>query len=188
MQRGRKVSVLALAVLAVVVGGCGSRTADSTGNAPKAPTRELVTWVDTVCNLTAWLKDTQDAGRRFDSAPAVADVSTESEVSSYLNTAPTYVDTMAEEFAALPPSGIAGGDELAHRFAEALNNIRPEVANLAADPESIYLMPLQDELDRAARVADLFDSVRPAGPDLPELVRRNPDLTAAYEAAPRCQA
>ncbi|MCI2423232.1 hypothetical protein MOQ72_38015 [Saccharopolyspora sp. K220] len=183
MRDGSKAAVLAVAVLAI--GGCTVRTADSTDSTAKAPTRELVAWVDDVCNLTKWLADTQETGKRLASTTA-ADESTESEVNSYLNTASTYVDTMADEFAALPPVDIAGTDELADGFATALNNVRSEVTNQTADPESVHSMPLQDKLNRAARVADLFNSVRPAGPDLPELMRRSPDLAAAHELAPRC--
>ncbi|MBN6041363.1 hypothetical protein [Amycolatopsis sp. 195334CR] len=176
----------------LVAGGCGSAEAPPPAAAPPPPppqpTREMVTWADTMCQATDSLTRDQVEFEGLEVDPAKPDEFADMHLYSYLSSADMGLESLASQFTGLPPSGVAAGDQLAKSLGEGLQRILPEVEALVGD--RFAMSPRGDftgMYDRARKLNELLDSVKPAGPDLPAVVAADPLLTAAHHLAPRCQ-
>ncbi|MGH3912940.1 MAG: hypothetical protein ACRDTC_05970 [Pseudonocardiaceae bacterium] len=186
----------AVLLLALAAGGCASDGESGPAAQPPAPTRELVTWVDGVCEGTNLLESAQARSRDQladlnepeippDLVPGIpSDFLIEGKAMSYLVEAPRTMEVLSQHFTALPPAESPGGDELVTGFLGALNAIEPELTRLTGDV--VLSLSPPEKVQRARQVAELIASMQPAGPDLPALVAEDPVLARAYELAPRC--
>ncbi|QFU88146.1 hypothetical protein [Amycolatopsis sp. YIM 10] len=175
----------------LVAGGCGAQEAPPPAAAPPPPppqpTRELVTWADTMCQATDSLTRGQLEFEGLELDPAKPDEFADMHLYSYLSSADTGLENLASEFSGLPPSGVAAGDELAKGLGAGLQRILPEVKALVGDPVTSPRGDFGEMYERARKFNELLDSVKPPGPDYPALVAAEPQLAAAHHLAPRCQ-
>ncbi|WP_028932429.1 hypothetical protein [Pseudonocardia spinosispora] len=174
---------------ALVLGVCGCAAPAPAPPAPPppGPTRALVTWADSVCTTTTTLRERQASLRRLPGDASASDPFTEMDVDQYLTFAGLDAQSLTKAFQTQPPSGIPEADALVAGYAKAMGDVSTEISGLAGEPGASQSLSLPDKLVRARRIGQLFDSVKPSGPDLPAIAERNPTLKSAYDVAPRCE-
>lgn len=170
--------------LLTVVSGCA---AEQPAPATQGPTRALVTWADSMCEHSATLRDRQASFARLPGDASSTDPFAETDVDNYLTVAGMDAQRLTQAFRSQPRSGIAEADALVDDYARLLSGISPEITNLTGEPGATTSFGLPEKLVRARRVGQLFNTVKPDGPGLPELVAKHPALKAAYDVAPRCE-
>ncbi|QWF77090.1 hypothetical protein [Amycolatopsis sp. CA-230715] len=153
------------------------------------PTRAMVGWSDGMCagtkTLAALRKDPPDSAATGD--PRFADLA-RSQLSGYLSTAGVLVSQVVDQLDPLAPLGLKAADD--HR-ASILAAARAATAKLPPPGPGRFgdldSLP-NDQLEaKATQIHAVLVTVKPAGPDLPGVVRGEPALAAAYDLAPRCE-
>ncbi|WP_141662793.1 hypothetical protein [Streptomyces sp. Wb2n-11] len=195
-----RVAVLTVGV-ALAVGGCSSDTRDGDGSAgpaasasrsaaPRstAPDRALVKWADRMCEATQLFETmkTDSAGevKEITDPPEDALIAPEFIAVGYLQGASSSPDEVTQALANVRPSGIAAADRLHDSLAKEIGRIQPKVAELTGS--SAFTSPAEDSVDRAERVGRLIESLKMPKPGLPTVAAKEPKLSAAYRAAPKC--
>jgi hypothetical protein len=145
-----------------------------------APTRELVTWADAMCDTVTSINglSTETADITSDD-PWFASF----ELESYLRTTSTAISGGAARIAELAPTGVEEADAFRDTLLAALREQAgklPEGGSLA-DP--VPGAVLQDRVDLAKAAAT---AVKPKAEGLLTAVGRGPALVASYDLAPSC--
>ncbi|PRX47027.1 hypothetical protein B0I33_106124 [Prauserella shujinwangii] len=147
-------------------------------------TRDLVRWADTLCATTESIATLPEPGDDLLKDPRFAQFES-MELSNYLSSLTSEVESLTESLADLPRTRIAEAD--AYR-SDLLSGLREARARLPRDAPmfSPFSVPLGQLRTQARQAARAVAAVVPAGQDLPGLARRHPALADAYDLAPRC--
>ncbi|MDI5978951.1 hypothetical protein QDK53_22305 [Amycolatopsis magusensis] len=183
--------------LVLVASGCAGEEAPPPAAAPPTPSPvstqptqpspELITWMGELCEATSSLVDEQAEFEGLDVDASRPDTFAEVSLSQFLSGADRPLAQLAGRFTGLPPSGVPAADELAKSLGAGLERIVPEVQALAGDFGSNFGQEFGPLHDRARKLDELVDSVKPAGPDLPTLLAAEPRLAAAHDLSPNCR-
>lgn len=150
-----------------------------------APTRARVVWSETLCTY-AELPQKRPPRGSGEAGPPMGDQFHALELMSFIRDSADRLDTAADELAAVPPTGVAEADRYRSRL---LSSIRAAAKKLPAygNAELSRLSPGELEAE-ADKVADTLKDVEPRGDELPALVKGLPEIAAAYDLAPACEA
>ncbi|MFG2550159.1 hypothetical protein [Streptomyces sp. NPDC048581] len=203
---------LLVAGIVLTVGGCSSEASDTSdgaggdgsagdrGSASKptasksapakstAASRALTKWAGQMCEATELFETAKTnsaiAVKDITDPPEDALIGAEFTAMSYLWETSSSLDEVAGALNDVRPSGIAAADRLYDGLTEEVARVRPKVAGLSESGG--YTSPAEDSVDRAGRVGDLVASLKTPRPDLPAVAAKEPELSAAYRAAPEC--
>jgi hypothetical protein len=183
-----------LTVVMSAVAGCAGAPPpddppDDTAAPRPAPTRELVVWVDSLCqSISSWerLKESSARDVAEITEPGGWDPRRPDErADSFLFSASAQLTRLAESLSEPASSGIPAADKVRAAYAAAVEAVEPEVERLD-DPSVRHQRVPEQRIQDALRAGELIASMTPPQPDLPAVVAAEPTLADAYHLAPRC--
>ncbi|MEV8374362.1 hypothetical protein AB0P21_16585 [Kribbella sp. NPDC056861] len=159
-------------------------TVTPTPTAAPTPSPQLVAWTGAICGGISKLASEQSQARQtaqLVKEPRVASLVAQ----TYLMAQPAGIRLIAYDFAGVGSAGNAAADRLAAQYKAAVSKVTPKVVALVGDSG---LQRGESDLVRLTRqVAALILSVKPAGPDLPALVKSDPMIALAYRQSAACK-
>ncbi|MBA9007266.1 hypothetical protein [Thermomonospora cellulosilytica] len=191
---GIGLSVLLVAALGMV--GCSSGNEPAPPAASKAPAarpasptpdQDLVTWIDRVCAATRLFNEKPEApkleapdGSLSDQVIRDSAALTFLEMQAYLSDIPDITRASIDLLEGLGPEPVKGGDATVAGYRSALRRLLPEVEKYRPTRNDNGLP------EKTRKVAKLVDELKTDGPDLADLVAREPALAQARAKAVNC--
>jgi hypothetical protein len=177
-----RLSLAALFAASALVAGCTSGGGGSTAPSASAPTADpAVAYLDKVCAAVAGFSSATKSPPKLD---ATDPVKLKADMGAYMGQLAEAFGKSAADLRAVGPSPVVGGDEQVARMADAFDGVTTVFADAktkvdqadAADPSG----GLQAAGEAIAKLPEFAEPLK----DL----ETSPELLAAAEKAPKCQA
>jgi hypothetical protein len=147
--------------------------------------RDLVNWANTMCRARAVLAGVPSPDDDVLKHPRFAAFE-DSVLASYLGSVSGELGGVGEPVAGLPDIGVPAADTYRSTLLSALREAERTLPR-AESPLDYYDLPLDRLRARAREVAETVSAIEPRDPDLGEVVREDPALSAAHDLAPNCE-
>jgi len=177
-----RLSLAALLAASALVAGCTSGGGGATGPSSSAPAADpAVAYVDKVCAAASGFTSMAKSPPKLD---ATDPAKLKADMSAYMGQLADAFGKSATDLRAVGPSPVAGGDEQVARMADAYDGVTKVFTDAKAKVEQADAADPSGGLQAAGEaIAKLTEFAEP----LKDL-QTSPELLAAAEKAPKCQA